>query len=120
MVPRRRIVAHLARPEGMHRRFLMTQEAELHRNIDNLPPKYFGEVINFVAYLQHKAQNEENPVLTTKFPASNTGRIRLTKIELEKMLEKSPITRELSGLLADLGDISADQIREERLARYLK
>ena len=34
----------------------MTQQAELLRSIDTLPPKYLGEVIDFVGYLQHKAQ----------------------------------------------------------------
>jgi len=32
----------------------MTQQAELLRKIDTLPPKYFGEVIDFVGYLQQK------------------------------------------------------------------
>ena len=34
----------------------MTQQAELLKNIDTLPQKYFGEVIDFVGYLQQKAQ----------------------------------------------------------------
>ncbi|MDR3020788.1 MAG: DUF2281 domain-containing protein [Treponema sp.] len=34
----------------------MTQQAELLKKIDKLPPKYFGEVIDFVGYLQAKAQ----------------------------------------------------------------
>jgi hypothetical protein len=36
----------------------MTQQAELIKNIDTLPSKYLGEVIDFVAYLQKKAQQE--------------------------------------------------------------
>ena len=36
----------------------MTQQAELLRNIDTLPQKYFGEVIDFVGYLRQKAQQE--------------------------------------------------------------
>jgi len=37
----------------------MTQQAELlYKRIDTLPPKYFGEVIDFVGYLEHKAQQE--------------------------------------------------------------
>jgi hypothetical protein len=31
-------------------------QAELIRKIDKLPPQYFGEVIDFVGYLQAKAQ----------------------------------------------------------------
>ena len=37
----------------------MTQQAELMRKIDNLPPKYLGEVIDFIGYLQHKALQEQ-------------------------------------------------------------
>ena len=35
----------------------MTQQAELLKNIEKLPPQYLGEVIDFVGYLQHKAMN---------------------------------------------------------------
>jgi len=28
------------------------------KKIDKLPPKYFGEVIDFVGYLEHKARQE--------------------------------------------------------------
>jgi hypothetical protein len=37
----------------------MTQQAELMRKIDKLPPQYIGEMIDFVGYLQHKAQHEK-------------------------------------------------------------
>ena len=43
----------------------MTQQAELLKRIDTLPPKYFSEVVDFVGYLQHKAQ-QENTVKTTQ------------------------------------------------------
>jgi len=33
----------------------MTQQAELFREIEKLPPQDFGQVIDFVRYLQHKA-----------------------------------------------------------------
>jgi len=36
----------------------MTQQAELLKKIDTLPPKYFGEVIDFVGYLEKKARKE--------------------------------------------------------------
>jgi len=53
--------------------------------------------------------------------ASTTSpKLRITKSELDKMLENCPITQELSGILSDLGDITIEQIREERLAKYLK
>ena len=38
----------------------MTEHAELLKKIDTLPPKYYGEVFDFVGYLQQRAQNEEN------------------------------------------------------------
>jgi hypothetical protein len=37
----------------------MTQQAELLDKIDKLPPKYLGEVIDFIGYLQQKAQQEK-------------------------------------------------------------
>jgi hypothetical protein len=36
----------------------MTNQAKLQKEIETLPPKYFGEVVNFVGYLQKKAQQE--------------------------------------------------------------
>ncbi|GBU28407.1 hypothetical protein R84B8_01965 [Treponema sp. R8-4-B8] len=36
----------------------MSQQAELYRKIDKLPQKYFGEVIDFVGYLENKARKE--------------------------------------------------------------
>jgi len=37
----------------------MTQQAELFREIEKLSPQYFGEVIDFVGYLQYKEQQEK-------------------------------------------------------------
>ena len=39
----------------------MTRQAELLNIVDKLPPKYFGEVIDFAGYLQQKARQEVNP-----------------------------------------------------------
>ena len=36
----------------------MTQQTELLNIVDKLPQKYFSEVIDFLGYLQHKAQQE--------------------------------------------------------------
>jgi len=36
----------------------MTQQAELLSKIEKIPPRYFREIIDFVGYLQHKAQQE--------------------------------------------------------------
>ena len=38
----------------------MNERVELIKEIDRLPSKYFGEVLDFVAYLQRKTQNENN------------------------------------------------------------
>jgi hypothetical protein len=43
----------------------MTQQAELFKKIDKLPPQYFGEVFDFVEYLQHKAQ-QNNIIIEQK------------------------------------------------------
>ena len=37
----------------------MTQQAELLKNIDTLPKQYFGEIFDFVGYLQQKAQQAQ-------------------------------------------------------------
>ena len=58
-------------------------------------------------------KKEEKPVSTT------SPKLRLTKKELDEMLENCPITQELSGLLSGLGNITVGQIREERLAKHL-
>ena len=42
----------------------MTRQAELFGKIDKLPPQYYGEVFDFVEYLQHKAQ--QNSVIEQK------------------------------------------------------
>jgi len=40
----------------------MTQQAELFRSIEKLPPQYFGQVIDFVGYLQQKAAMAHNDI----------------------------------------------------------
>ena len=41
----------------------MTGHAELLKEIDRLPPQYFGEVIDFVGYLRQKAKNGNAAVM---------------------------------------------------------
>jgi hypothetical protein len=36
----------------------MIRQIELQQRINSIPQKYFDEVINFLAYVQHKAQQE--------------------------------------------------------------
>ena len=47
-------------------------------------------------------------------------KLRLTKKELDEMLQNSPHTQALIGILSGSGDITTEQIREERLAKYLQ
>ena len=43
----------------------MTQQEELLSKISALPQKYYSEVIDFIGYLQHKAQQEAKPLPRT-------------------------------------------------------
>jgi len=53
----------------------MTERAELLKKIDKLSPKYYGEVFDFVGYLQQRAQNEENDdIAAYKAMAADTER----------------------------------------------
>jgi len=44
----------------------------------------------------------------------------IQKANKEKEKHGTPITDRLAGCLAGIGDISIEEIREERLAKYLK
>jgi len=59
---------------------------------------------------------EQSTSITPKPPI-----LRFSKKELDRILEntQTPISDSLTGLLADLGEITIEQIREERLAKYL-
>ena len=53
----------------------MAQHAELLKEIDKLLQKYFGEVIDFVGYLQQKAQSEKDEdIAAYKAMAADTER----------------------------------------------
>ncbi len=47
----------------------MTQQVELLKEIDVLPPKYFGEVLDFIGYLRYKEQLETAPVKRSRMTA---------------------------------------------------
>ena len=49
-------------------------------------------------------------------------KFRLDKRKLDEILRnaQTPVSDSLTGILAHLGDITADQIREERLAKHLQ
>ena len=68
-----------------------------------------------------KAQVELKVIPFVKKPDINR-KFHFSKQELDEILRnaKTPISDSLTGILADLGDITIEQIREERLAKYLK
>ena len=102
-------------------RYAMTQQAELLKEIEKNPQKYFGEVIDFLGYIQHKAQQEANNIEQEEHKANiqlskdSNGKFILTKEVLDEMLRNSPNTRALSGILSGLGDVDLDKVRMERL-----
>ena len=103
----------------------MTQQVEIMNKIDKIPQKYFREVIDFLGYLQHKAQQEANRTESEpeihKFdiPLSNdgNGKIYLTKEMIEEMEKKSPTLHKLTGILHT--DMTIAEIRMARLAKHL-
>jgi hypothetical protein len=66
-------------------------------------------------------KDEEKPT-EAKAQTNKLPKLRLTKKELDEMLAnaQTPISDSLTGVLAYLGPITAEQIREERLAKYLQ
>jgi hypothetical protein len=53
----------------------MTERAELLREIDKLPPRYVGEVFDFVEYLRKKTQDEnDSDIEAYKAMAADTER----------------------------------------------
>jgi len=103
----------------------MTQQTELLKIIDELPQKYFGEMIDFVGYLQHKAQQEANGTglkqETREGVASlfkdDSRKIHFTRKELDEMVKNSPTLHKIAGILHT--DMTLDEIRMARLAKHL-
>jgi len=55
----------------------MTEQAELIKEIDKLPSRYIGEVLDYVGYLRKKAQNENiDDIDAYKAMAADTERER--------------------------------------------
>ena len=53
----------------------MTEHAELLKEIDKLPPRYVGEVFDFVEYLRKKTQKEnDSDIEAYKAMAADTER----------------------------------------------
>ena len=103
----------------------MTQQEELHQKIDELPSRFFGEVIDFIGYLQYKARleecdtefNQETREWVNPLSKDDNGKIRLTKEMVEEMERNSPTLHKLAGILKT--DMTIDEIRMARLAKHL-
>ena len=103
----------------------MIQQAELLRKIDKLSPKYFGEVYDFVGYLQHKEQQEAKNTETEQeysekifsIPKNSNGKFLLTKEIIDEMEKNSPTLNKIAGILHT--DMTVDEIRTARLAKHL-
>jgi len=59
-------------------------------------------------------RDEEKPA------AAGPPERKITREELDEMIKNSPHTRALAGILSGMGDITLEQIRDERLARHLR
>jgi|GEM_PF-1939525 len=57
-----------------------------------------------------------------KLAAVEPSKLRLARRELDEILRnaQTPISDSLTGILAHLGDITAEQIRDERLAKHFQ
>jgi len=62
----------------------MTQQAELFKTIDKLPPQYIGEVYDFVGYLAAKAQKDYKPQKVPVFGYAK-GKYNITKAFFEPL-----------------------------------
>ena len=62
------------------------------------------------------------PFTKNDVKADTPPKFRISKKELDELMQNAhtPLSDSLTGILAHLGDITAEQIREERLAKYLK
>ena len=72
----------------------MTNQAILQREIETLPPQYYSEVVDFIGYLRHKAQQ-------TAVQASIREQIREREIEC--------INRHAEDLNKEMEDLLLDQ-----------
>ena len=62
-------------------------------------------------------ETQSKPIVERKITSKKLG---MTRKELDEFLKNAhtPISDSLSGILSHLGDITIEQIREERLAKY--
>ena len=81
----------------------MVERAALHKEIDKLPPQYFGEVFDFVGYLRQKARQEAAQFKVMPNP-------KMTAEEEKEYFSKNAewLNREAMDALEDQVDIFAD------------
>jgi len=60
---------------------------------------------------------EEKPKMY--IPKDSNGKFVLTRALIDEMLQNSPHTRALSGILSGIGDVDLNKVRMERLAKHL-
>ena len=71
----------------------MTNQAVIQKEIETLPPQYYDEVIDFIRYLRHKAQQ-------TKAQASLQEQVRVREIDcINRHAEE--LNREMEDVLFD-------------------
>ena len=93
------------------------------RIILEVPPQIpAGETARFeVIWFPVNEKTEPSLKADDSFPRNKDGKIILTKEVIEKMLNDSPFTRELGGILSNLKDADLDEIRYNALAeKHLK
>ena len=95
----------------------ITQTVEIpasRRVFFDIPPEVPAGKALFEVTVIPFAKKEEKP--------ENKGTLHMSKKELDELLQNghTPISDSLTGILAHFGSITAEQIREERLAKYLK
>ena len=100
----------------------MTQTVKIpadRRIMLEVPPQIpAGETARFeVIWFPVKNETKPSAKSNGSFPRDNDGKVLLTK-EVKERLLSDEMLRSLTGILHT--DITIDEIREERLAKYLK
>jgi len=101
----------------------MIERSALLQEIENLPPRYYGEVIDFVGYIKEKKVKED---LSLEKAAENAAEkkpvtinsLQLTMAQIEEWA-KAPEIQSIVGALNGMGllaDISIHDIQNQRLA----
>ncbi|MDR0474555.1 MAG: DUF2281 domain-containing protein [Treponema sp.] len=76
----------------------MTSQAIIQKEIETLPPQYYDEVVDFIGYLRHKAQ--QAAARQTMTQASFRNDIRAREIEcINRHAEE--LNREMEDVLLD-------------------